>query len=116
ATFKLARRVNPDVKTLMVRMKQLFPDHTLGKFRVSLGAVPRPATRPTTQAREQFLAEKQTEWEKSVIPKCAHWTVLDPLSFKRSHDGSIKKMDNRSLLFIGDKYYKDQCAIEFSAE
>src|SRR5207253_1621639 len=94
----------------------LFPEHTLGKFRLSVGAIPRPATQPTTQMRQTFLAQQQAEWEKSVLAKCAHWTVLDPEKFRRSHDGSIQKLDDRSLLFTGDDYYKDQCAIEFSAE
>jgi len=116
ATFRLAQRVPERTPSLTIRLKQNYPDHVIGKFRLSLGYLKKPATQPTQEQRNSFIAQQQAEWEKSVLPSCAHWTVLNPVSFKRSHDGTIKKLEDNSLLSAGDAYYKDQWAIEFSHE
>ncbi len=116
AVFKLGARVPAGTEALVIRMKQMHPEHTLGKFRWSLGSVPKPTTQPTPAMRLAFLAEQQAEWEKSVLAKCVNWTVLNPVSFRRSHDGTIRKLDDKSLLMEGDGFYKDQYAIEFAPE
>jgi uncharacterized membrane protein len=116
AIFKLGQRVPEGTDSLTVRLKQDYPEHTIGKFRLSLGYVKKPATQPTDEQRKMFLAQQQAEWEKTVLPQCAHWTVLNPVDFHRSHDGTIHKLDDNSLLAAGDNFYKDQWAIEFSQE
>ncbi|HYO09544.1 MAG TPA: PSD1 and planctomycete cytochrome C domain-containing protein [Tepidisphaeraceae bacterium] len=116
ATFftpeKLAGR-----KTLVVTLKQLYKNHTLGKFRLSVGrpAAP-PSTRPTPEVREKFLVKKLDEWERSVAAKSAHWTILDPSRYTRRHDATITELPDKSLLFTGDNFYREQYELEFDTD
>ena len=96
-------------KKLTITLLQAFKDHTLGKFRISLGrTTPPPTTNPTPADREKFLTQKVEEWEKTTAAKSAHWTVLDPSQFSRHNQGTITKLEDHSLLYTGDNYYREE--------
>jgi uncharacterized membrane protein/mono/diheme cytochrome c family protein len=104
-------------KNLVITLKQLYKKHTLGKFRISVGRKPAPlTTQPTQEERTKFLAQKLEEWEQSVKAKCAKWTVLDPSRFTRKHDATITKLDDKSLLFTGDSFYREEYKLEFDTD
>ncbi|MEA2734556.1 MAG: hypothetical protein QOE14_1007, partial [Humisphaera sp.] len=101
-------------KKLIITLKQLFPHHTLGKFRLSVGRTPPPpTTAPTEKDREQFLVKSIDEWEASMKEKAADWTILDPSRFTRRHDATIRKHDDKSLLFTGDNFYREEYKLEY---
>src|SRR4030095_7415258 len=77
---------------------------------------PPPTTQPTPADRERFLAEKLEEWEQSIASRAAHWTILDPSRFTRRHDATITKLDDKSLLFTGDNFYREEYQLEFDTE
>jgi hypothetical protein len=104
-------------KRLIITLKQLYKDHTLGKFRLSVGRTPPPpTTAPTEKDRADFLAKSLDAWEESIKSKAAHWTILDPSRFTRRHDATITKLDDKSLLFTGDNFYREEYKLEFDTD
>jgi mono/diheme cytochrome c family protein len=104
-------------KRLTITLLQQFKDHTLGKFRLSVGRVPPPpATQPTEQDRQKFMGQQLDAWEQSIKAKSAHWTVLAPTKFSRLHDATITKMDDNSLLFTGDNFYREQYNLQYATK
>ncbi|MEO6435740.1 MAG: DUF1553 domain-containing protein, partial [Tepidisphaeraceae bacterium] len=104
-------------RKLIFTLRQQHKDHTLGKFRLSVGRMPPPlATPPTPQERESFLALKQTQWEESVAPKSVNWAILNPCRFTRRHDATITKLDDKSLLFTGDNFYREEYKLEYDTD
>jgi len=104
-------------RKLIITLKQLFPDHTLGKFRLSVGRTPPPpTTAPTDKDREQFLAKSIEQWEAEMKSKAANWTILDPSRFTRRHDATITKLDDKSLLFTGDNFYREEYKLEYDTD
>ncbi len=106
----------PDGQTkLLITLDQQFPKHTIGRFRLSLGraAPPPPSTQPVEVQRSNLIAAKQTEWEKSIAAKCAKWTLAEPVKFSRLHDATISKLDDQSLLFTGDSFYREEYKLDY---
>ncbi|HZZ44664.1 MAG TPA: PSD1 and planctomycete cytochrome C domain-containing protein [Tepidisphaeraceae bacterium] len=101
--------------TLVVTLDQQFPKHSLGHFRLSLGRaseVPH-SDLPIAEQRQNFVNEEMAAWEKDITPKCAHWTTLDPAKYSRAHEGSITKLPDKTLLFTGDNYYREDYQLEY---
>ena len=101
-----------------VKIAQNYPQHTLGRFRFSVPKRTTDAPVPTDEAekrvqRAQFLSAKMTQWESALAPKIANWTVLEPVKFARNYGASITKLDDNSLLFSGDNFYRDEYKLEF---
>ena len=97
--------------TLTFRLDQNYPDHTLGRFRLSVGPNPprprrigrrirRPAPRPLPRRATGRVGEVGR-------PEVRHWTVLDPQDLQPQHDGTITKLPDGSLLYTGDNPYRD---------
>jgi mono/diheme cytochrome c family protein/uncharacterized membrane protein len=104
-------------KKLIVTLRQEFKNHNLGRFRLSVGRPPAPpTTQPTEADRAKFLAQKIDEWENSVKAKCANWTILDPSRFTRRHDATITKLPDKSLLFTGDNFYREEYKLEYDTD
>lgn len=101
--------------TLVITLDQQFPKHSLGHFRLSLGRASevRKSDLPIAEQRKQFLDQELAAWEDEVRPKCAHWTVLDPARYARAHEGSITKLPDKTLLFTGDNYYREDYRLEY---
>ena len=104
-------------KKLIFTLRQEYRNHTLGKFRLSVGRTPPPpTTAPTDKDREQFLAKSIEEWEEAAKAKAANWTILDPSRFTRRHDATITKLDDKSLLFTGDNFYREEYKLEYDTD
>jgi mono/diheme cytochrome c family protein len=117
AIFKFAKLIDAkEPVTLTVTLHQDFKEHSLGRFRLSLGYTMPPDPSHPTPTREQYVSQKQTEWEQSVAPHSFHWTVLDPVEYSRNYFGSISKLPDHSLLFTGDNYYRDEYRMKFRGE
>jgi mono/diheme cytochrome c family protein/uncharacterized membrane protein len=115
ATFTFKEKL-PDGQTkLVVTLDQQYSKHQLGRFRLSLGraAPPPPSTQPIEVQRSNLIATKQSEWEKSVAAKCAKWTVVEPAKYSRLHDATITKLDDQSLLFTGDSFYREEYKLDY---
>jgi mono/diheme cytochrome c family protein len=101
-------------KRLTISLLQKYKNHTLGKFRLSIGRLKVvPTTQPASQRREQFLVEKLDEWEKSIAPKCVNWSVLAPRKFERGGQATITRLPDDSLLFTGDNLYRDEYKLQY---
>jgi hypothetical protein len=115
ATFTLAAPLKLDAPTkLTITLDQNHPHHGLGRFRISLGRKRLVDPNGPKLTREQFLGQKLNEWESSMKPRCAHWTVLEPTKFSRNYGGTITKLADHSLLFTGDNFYRDEYKLEFA--
>ncbi|MBV9467823.1 MAG: DUF1549 domain-containing protein, partial [Abitibacteriaceae bacterium] len=119
ATLQTGEKVGFDGgTTLTFTIEQNYSKHTLGHFRISAGhkvtTLPEVAAQPVAEQRRQFLQAQFAAWEKQVAAKCVHWSPLEPLKFSRNYGGSITKLDDNSLLFTGDNYYRDQYDLEFN--
>jgi uncharacterized membrane protein len=102
--------------TLAFTLDQNFSKHPIGRFRISAArrqSVP-PSTQPAEQQRSQFLAAKLAEWEAQFGKNCSHWTVLEPVEFRRKHDATITRLPDNSLLFTGDSFYRDEYQLEYA--
>jgi uncharacterized membrane protein len=118
ATFRLEKQISPGKGRIVITIDQNHPNHSLGRFRILAGrARPLPVTTLSPeQLRAQYLAEKLSEWEKSTTSKCVKWNILDPRKYSRRNEATITKLDDRSLLFTGDNYYREQYDLEFPVE
>jgi hypothetical protein len=103
---------------LLITLEQMHPSHSLGHFRLSVGRKPAPpkSDLPIAQQREQYMAKKMVEWEKSMTPKAVRWTVLDPSKYTRYHDATITKLPDKSLLFTGDSFYREQYQLDYKTD
>ncbi len=102
-----------------VTLAQNYPQHTLGKFRISVPDNTPKTPIPTDEAgkasqRAQFLSTKMMQWERELAPKIASWTTLEPIQFARNYGASITKLEDNSLLFSGDNFYRDEYKLEFA--
>jgi uncharacterized membrane protein/mono/diheme cytochrome c family protein len=102
-------------KKLIITLLQKYKDrNNLGKFRLSIGRTPPPpTTQPTPADRENFLAKSLDKWEQSLKAKSANWTILDPGKFERFHGATITKLDDKSLLFTGDNFYREEYKLQY---
>jgi mono/diheme cytochrome c family protein/uncharacterized membrane protein len=117
ATFYTPDKLSGRKKLIITLDQRWGEKHVLGKFRLSVGRAPAASTtQPTPEAREQFLAQKMEEWEESLRAKCAKWTILDPSRFTRLHNATITKLDDKSLLFTGDSFYREEYKLEFDTQ
>ncbi len=123
--FNLNREANFMLKdapagkgTLHITLEQNHPSHSLGHFRLSIGRKPAPpkSDLPIVQQREKFLDQKLAEWEKANTPKAVKWTVLDPSKYTRYHDATITRLPDKSLLFTGDSFYREQYQLEYNTD
>jgi uncharacterized membrane protein len=118
-TFELKEPIPAGPTTLTFTLDQQFKDHLLGRFRLSAGSErPAPAKTdvPVEEQRKRFLELKLTEWEKSIAPKCSEWTVIEPVKYERRHGATIKKLNDQSLLFTGDNFYRDEYELQYRTD
>ncbi|HEV2296407.1 MAG TPA: DUF1553 domain-containing protein [Tepidisphaeraceae bacterium] len=118
ATFRLGAAQPPGPAGLRFVIIQSHPSHSLGKFRLSLGR-PKPdanATMAEAERRKRFLAQKLSEWEKSVAAKAVKWTQLEPVTYERDHGATITKLPDKSLLFTGDNLFRDEYRLGFDTD
>jgi hypothetical protein len=71
---------------------------------------------PVEQQRKTFLAEEQAAWEKEIAAKCTHWTVVDPNQFERRYNATITKLPDKSLLFTGDNFYREDYSLDYQTD
>jgi mono/diheme cytochrome c family protein/uncharacterized membrane protein len=116
ATFSLAQPIPAGTGKVVVKLKQGYANHTLGNFRLALGKMTQPAGEVTAEMRERFLQEKQADWESRVVAKASHWTVARPVKYARANEGTIRKLDDDSLLFTGDNYYREEYDVEYETD
>ncbi len=111
AIFHLKEKLPAGTNKLTATLVMNYGEHhTLGKFRLSVGhqVVTPDSLAPIEQQRADFFSKKFAEWQQQTLPKCSHWTILDPVNFSRNHDGTITKLDDHSLLYTGDNLYRDE--------
>ncbi|HEV8379143.1 MAG TPA: DUF1549 domain-containing protein, partial [Tepidisphaeraceae bacterium] len=116
--FKLKEPIAGEKVQLTFTVEQTYPTHPMGRFKLSLGRpqpVP-PTNIPVEEQRKLLLAMRMEAWEKQVAPKCVKWTVLEPTKFSRNYGGSITKLNDNSLLFTGDNYYRDEYKLEYQSD
>lgn len=114
ATFTTQQPVGfPQGTTFTITIDQQYHKHTLGRFRLSAG---RKVLGAPAMNKGQFLQAKLTEWEQQVAAKSARWTPLEPTKFSRNYHATITKLDDSSLLFTGDNYYRDEYKLEFQSK
>lgn len=104
ATFHFAtplKLAQPIVWT--VRLDHNFgTQHTLKRFRVSLGAIaPEANAAPIEQSRKVAMEKRFAEWEKAESGKAVHWQVLRPVEMKSSMPQLTQRADG-SILAAGD--------------
>jgi len=111
-TFTLAAGANlPERVKLKVRLEQLYGgQHTLGKFRVSLGYV---SVAPQNEAPEQLVARKQREWEAALRPRAKKWTQLAPVKAASRKLATMTTLPDKSVLLSGDLPNNDVYDTEF---
>ena len=75
--------------------------HTIGHFRLSLGAIIVTDTRPMEIRRSEALAKAFSTWQDQQATKSVPWTVLKPADLK-SNACTLTALDDNSVLVSGD--------------
>ncbi len=104
ATFHFAtplKLAQPVVWT--VRLDQNYgTQHTLKRFRVSLGTIATEANTASIEQRRKAAMEKRfADWEKEESGKAVHWQVIRPVEMKSSMPQLTLRTDG-SILAAGD--------------
>jgi len=99
-----------DVTSLDTTRRREEQEKKIAQFEASLaGALSAKSPTPA-------LTEKIEQWEKAIAPKCADWTVLDPVKFVSRKNATMTKLDDKSILAGGDIPNNDVYDIEFQTD
>lgn len=109
ATFFLAepagRETGPTRWT--IRLEQQFgTQHTLGKFRISLGRMKANKDIPEAERRRAHLDEKFDAWRKKEVARAVKWTALRPVT-ATSNLPLLTILDDGSIRASGDQSKRD---------
>src|SRR5262249_9716664 len=116
ATFWFARPAGfPGLNRWTVRLDQHYGgQHTLGRFRVSLGRK-YPNDTPLAERRQQNLREHFRAWLARETERAKRWTVLHPLEAK-SNLPLLTVLEDGSVLASGDTSKRDVYDLRFHTD
>jgi len=106
ATFYFQDRVNlADGRWTVELSQQHGMQHTLGRFRISLGQQ-NSDSRPLEARRQEHLKKKFAEWQAREAARAVRWTVLRPASAKSNLPLLTVQPDN-TVIASGDQTKRD---------
>ena len=95
----------------MVTLDQRFgSQHTLGKFRISVGATPE---NQSDERGSELFERHFAAWQAEARKQAVRWTVLQPTSAS-SEVPVLKVLDDHSILSCGDLTKRDVYTVEFA--
>ncbi|MEX2173156.1 MAG: PSD1 and planctomycete cytochrome C domain-containing protein [Pirellulaceae bacterium] len=109
ATFTFDKPVQRAAGTRWtIKLDQQFGgQHTLGRFRLSLGqTVPTQAERPLAERRSEHLEKQFAAWQLAKSKESAKWTLLRPISAK-SEIPTLTIQPDGSVFASGDMTKRD---------
>src|SRR5262249_49415145 len=116
ATFTLAKPVAiPGGSRWTIRLDQQFgTQHTLGRFRLSLGQQVNGSA-PIEVRRREHLEQRFNHWLQQESAHAVHWTVLRPVE-ARSNMPRLTVLDDGSVLASGDQTKRDVYDLRFQTD
>jgi hypothetical protein len=116
AIFRLDKPAGfPEGTRWAIRLDQQHgTQHTLGRFRLSLGQL-RSDSRPLEVRRREHLERKFQEWQRHEAAQAVHWTILRPVA-ATSNMPKLTVLDDSSVLASGDMTKSDVYDLKFHTE